>query len=91
MSSIEARNAPCAVLNDFVCPNAGIGVSGVRRVGSATVDESHGADIEQTMAEVGGLYHIAKWWSGTGGSLGSSYTVTPQSTSWPERGTGNRV
>ena len=67
MSYIEARNGPFALYNDVIYANAGIGVSGVRRFGRATIDANLGADFEQTIAEVGGAYQIAKWWSGTGG------------------------
>ena len=66
MSYIEARNGPFALYNDVVYANAGIGVDGVRRFGRATIDANLGADFEQTIAEVGGAYQIAKWWSGTG-------------------------
>ena len=66
MSYIEARNGPFALYNDIVYANAGIGVSGVKRFGRATIDANLGADFEQTIAEVGGAYQIAKW-SGTGG------------------------
>ena len=74
MSYIEARNGPFALYNDIVYANAGIGVSGARRIGSATIAGSLGADFEQTIVEVGGAYQIAKWWSGTGGSLKDGYS-----------------
>jgi hypothetical protein len=73
MSYIEARNGPFALYNDIVYANAGIGVSGVRSFSRATIDANLGADFEQTIAEVGGAYQIAKWWSGSGSR--SSYTA----------------
>jgi hypothetical protein len=73
MSYIEVRSGPFAVYNDIVYANAGIGASGVRRIGSATFDAAFGADFEQTIVEVGGAYQIAKWWSGAGGSLNNGY------------------
>jgi len=74
MSYIEARNGKFALYNDIVYANAGIGVSGVRRRGSATIDANLGADFQQTIVEVGGAYQIAKWWSGRGGSLKDGYS-----------------
>ena len=73
MSYIEARNGRLALYNDIVYANAGIGASGVRRIGSATIAGSLGADFEQTIVEVGGAYQIAKWWSGASGSLKDGY------------------
>jgi len=73
MSYIEARNGPFTLYNDIIYANAGIGVSGVRSFSRATIDANLGADFELTIAEVGGAYQIAKWWSGTGGR--SSYTA----------------
>jgi hypothetical protein len=73
MSYIEARNGPFALYNDIVYANAGIGVSGVKRFGSATIAANLGADFEQTIAEIGGAYQIAKWWSGMGGSPRDSF------------------
>jgi hypothetical protein len=60
MSYIEARNGPFAFYNDIIYANAGIGVDGVRRRGSATIDANLGADFEMTIAEVGGAYQVAK-------------------------------
>jgi hypothetical protein len=74
MSYIEARNGPFALYNDIIYANAGIGVSGVKRFRDATIDANLGADFELTIAEVGGAYQIAKWWSGTGGSLKDGYS-----------------
>jgi hypothetical protein len=75
MSYIEARNGPFALYNDIVYANAGIGVSGVKRFGSVTIDANLGADFQQTIAEVGGAYQIAKWWSSTGGGFKDGYAL----------------
>ena len=74
MSYIEARNGPFALYSDIVYADAGIGVDGVRRFRSATIDANLGADFQQTIAEVGVAYQIAKWWSGTGGGLKDGYS-----------------
>src|SRR5215467_8493561 len=74
MSYIEARRGPLAFYNDIVYANAGIGVDGVRRFGSATIDANLGADFQQTIVEVGAAYQIAKWHSGGSGSLKDGYS-----------------
>jgi len=66
MSYIEVRNGPWAFYNDVIYANAGIGVSGVRTLGRATIDATLGADYQQTIVEVGGAYQIAKWYGSEG-------------------------
>lgn len=74
MSYIEARRGPLAFYNDIIYANAGIGVDGVRRRGSAAIDANLGADFQLTIVEVGAAYQIAKWHSGGSGSLKDGYS-----------------
>ena len=93
MSYIEVRSGPFTVYNDIVYANAGIGVSGVRRFGSATVDASFGADFEQTIVEVGGTIRLPSGGPAPEAAsiMGTRSIAIRQSTFSPERGTGDRA
>jgi hypothetical protein len=74
MSYIEARNGPLALYNDTFYAKLGVNVSGIRTVGNATIVGSASADFSEGVIETGAAYQIAKWSSGTGGSLKDGYT-----------------
>jgi hypothetical protein len=73
MSYIEARNGPLALYNDIFYAKLGVSISRTRTFDSATIDATLGADFSEGVIEAGAAYQIAKWWSGTGGSLKDGY------------------
>jgi hypothetical protein len=73
MSYIEARNGRLTLYNDIFYAKLGVNVSGARTFGSATINATLGADFSEGAIETGVAYQIAKWWSGTGGSLKDGY------------------
>jgi hypothetical protein len=73
MSYIEARNGPLVLYNDIFYAKLGVNVSGIKTFGSATIVGSASADFSEGVVETGAAYQIAKWLSGTGGSLKDGY------------------
>jgi hypothetical protein len=73
MSYVEARNGPFALYNDIFYAKIGVDLGGVRTFRSASIEHSFGTDFSEGVIEVGGAYQIAKWWSGTGGSIKDGY------------------
>jgi len=73
MSYAEVRKGPLAFYNDIFYAKLGVSASGSRFLGAATLDASLGVDFQQAVIEVGGAYQIAKWVSGSGGSIKDPY------------------
>lgn len=72
MSYAEARKGPLALYNDIFYASLGIDASRSGFLGGAAVDATLGVDFEQAVIELGGAYEVAKWSSGSGGSVKDS-------------------
>jgi hypothetical protein len=73
MSYIEARNGPFILYNDTFYAKLGVDLSRERDLGRVTVDATLRSDFSEGVIETGAAYEIAKWRSGTGGSLKDGY------------------
>src|SRR5262245_34452747 len=75
MSYGEARLGGFALYGDIVYAPIGVDASTTRSRGGATLDATLGVDVEQTIAEVGAVYEVASWRSGSLIGYGSSVTA----------------
>jgi len=64
MSYGEIRNGRIALYGDIIYAPLGVDASRARSFGGVSLDATVGVDIEQTIAEIGVVYEIARWWSG---------------------------
>jgi hypothetical protein len=67
MGYAEARSGRLGLYSDIVYAPLAVDASSARSLCGLTLDAALGVDIEETIAEVGAVYEIAKWWSGSGG------------------------
>lgn len=80
MGYAEARKGPFALYGDIVYAKLGLEADGVtsrsrNRFVTGTLSASLGVEFEQTVAEVGGAYEVARWSSATGGSTAFDVSV----------------
>ncbi len=65
MSYGEVRFGRLALYGDLVYAPLGVDGSATRTFGRATLDANLGVDVEQTIAELGAAYEVARWRSGS--------------------------
>jgi hypothetical protein len=65
MSFAEARIGRLALYGDLLYAPVGADASGVRALGGLTLDAGLGVQVEQTIAEAGVAFELAKWRSGS--------------------------
>jgi hypothetical protein len=64
MSYGEIRNGPLALYGDIIYAPLGVDASRARSFGGVSLDATLGVDITETIAEIGVVYEIARWWHG---------------------------
>ena len=64
MSYGEIRNGRIALYGDIVYAPLGVDASRARSFGGVSLDATLGVDITETIAEIGVVYEIGRWWSG---------------------------
>lgn len=64
----ELRKGPFAFYADIVYADLGLSSSGIHTVPNGTIGTALGLNFTQLIAEVGGMYEVARW-GGTGGSF----------------------
>jgi hypothetical protein len=75
MSYGEARTGRFALYGDIVYAPLSVDGSATRTFGRATLDAALGVDVEQTIAELGAIYEIGRWRSGSLLGSGTSSTA----------------
>jgi hypothetical protein len=64
MSYGEIRNGRIALYGDVIYAPLGADASRARSFGGVSLDATLGVDITETIAEIGVVYEIGRWWSG---------------------------
>lgn len=75
MSYGEARLGRFGLYGDIVYAPLGVDGSATRTFGSATLNATLGVDVQETIAEVGAVYEVASWRSGSLLGYGTSSTA----------------